>query len=364
MLRLKFWHLIILMIFLPYLLGSKGCGDKPPEPPPPPPVYCGVGTGDFSFNTVGFIPTTFDCNTAATFVIDLQPDIHNSFIEFNRLHFKLVKGGNTYRSNYVEFESDNTATQQLEWGGSLPSGTYEMRGILKNIQLTSTCADSVYRIENKHLGNIDITEFSNPQKVMEIEYFCQDSDTDAVDRYGVFLSSMKTEEYMDIAFNIANTRCNVDIYQTDLPDSLILATDEAIRRYIADHKQFDNEMFLCGIKGFRDYQGNFIAYLIGATWMDTITFVPTCSTGSLVAVKACIDVVEDKYEIDYNEFVTATTIHELGWQRGIKPSDWHDSEFCIMNVGLVVDTTEVPFNRYSNPHFCTSCINKIKNINW
>jgi hypothetical protein len=53
-------------------------------------------------------------------------------------------------------------------------------------------------------------------------------------------------------------------------------------------------------------------------------------------VKACINVVANQYKIDYNDFVTATTIHELGWQRAISFFDSHESEFCIMNVGLVV----------------------------
>jgi hypothetical protein len=358
MLRLKFWHLIVLIIFLPYLLGSKGCGDKPPEPPPPPPVYCGVGTSPFSFNTVGSIDTTFDCYTSDRFVINLQPDIDNSFIGFNRLDFKLVRGGNTYRSNYVEFESDNTATQQLEWGGSLPSGTYEMKGILKNIQLNSTCEDSVYKIENIHLGNIDITEFSNPQKVMEIEYFCQTS-------YNVF-SSPHTSEYMDIAFNIANTRDSIITWDTDLDPELVLHTVQGVAEYIFAYKKYADEMFLCGIKGLKDEQGEFLDSILGTTHIME-NFVPTCYTGSLVAVKACIDFAAPQYELDYNDLVTAAVIHELGHQRAIYPGHTPGlgPKFCIMNEAVIINPPH-PYDAitFANPHFCEECINKIKNASW
>ena len=354
--------LIILLLSAPLWNSCK----EEKEEPPPPPVYCGVGTGDFSFNIVGSIPTTFDCNTSGSFVIDLQPDIDNSFIGFNRLDFKLVKGGHTYRSNYVEFESENTATQQLEWGGSLPSGTYEMRGILKNIQLTSTCEDSVYRIENKHLGNIVITEFSDPEKVMVIEYFCQTS-------YNVF-SSPHTSEYMDIAFNIANTRDNVITYQTNLEPEVIEYDPydpREIKNYIFNLKQWEDEMFLCGIKAFKDTAGYLLPNLFGATYEDdTLGFVPTCSTGSLVAVKTCIDfAASDQYKLDYNDLVTATVIHELGHQRGVwQEHGLQDPKFCVMKRVFIVYYYEAEHPywavTYSNPHFCDDCITKIKNITW
>jgi len=211
------------------------------------------------------------------------------------------------------------------------------------------------------LGYISISEFSNPTKVMNIEYFCQDSDTGIIDRYDVFLSP-NTDKYINIAFNIANTRYNRITYQTDLSPELIVDSVPVVKRYIYDHKRFCNEMFICGVKGFKDPYGNFMVNVLGFT-PQTVppNFAPNCSTGSLVAIKACINLVAGQYQIDYNDFVTATTIHELGWQRAIGYYDSHTSEFCIMNVGLVVIGER---NRYSNPHFCNSCITKIKNTNW
>jgi hypothetical protein len=330
---------------------------------PPPSEYCGDGTGDFNFNSVGSIDTTFDCNTSGHFVINLEPNINNSFIGFNRLYLRLEKAGQIYRSNYVEFYSSDTTTQQLEWGGSLPSGTYEMRGFLWNIQLNSTCRDSVYRIENKHLGDIHITQFTNPSKVIVIEYDCQDSDTGIIDRYDVFLSP-HTSEYMNIAFNIANTRNNVITYNTNLTPELIRYDPTIIADYIEGLKQWGNEMFLYGIKGFKDALGNLIVERLGTTILkDTISFAPDCSTGSLIAIKACINnaVYVQRYKVDYNDLVTAVTVHELGHQRGVLHHTGHSSVFCIMNEQFIVDDY---LCRHLNPHFCDNCIYKIKNITW
>jgi len=362
MLRLKVWHWIVLIIFIPFVLGSKCSWFEPKTEPPPPPVGCGVGTGEYKFSMVGTVPDTFDCNNSGRFVITISPSINPSYYGidiFNRLYF-VLDNGRFCISNYVEFLSDNYEAQQLEWGGSLPTGDYEVRGRMKNIQLNSTCRDSIYKAAYKDLGWIHITEFSNPEKVMYIEYDCQESDTFIITHYDVFLSP-NTAEYMDIAFNIANTRYTIDSIANDYDPELIRATDQKVKEYIAYHKQFDDEMYLGGIKGFKDGSGTYLYYITGWAIWDSITNAPNCSTGSLVAVKACIDIVAPEYKIDYNDFVTATTIHELGHQRGSLTHFDHDSEFCIMNWGLVVVDER---NRYSNPHFCNTCINKLKNVGW
>jgi hypothetical protein len=371
MLRLKFRHLIVLTFFVPYILGSKGCGDNKTDTPSAP-EPCGIGEGQYEFSLVNTVPETFDCNDSGRFVITIRPKIDPSYsgtsgVIFNRLYFVLDDTDDPYIcwTNYVEFLSGNTADQQLEWGGSVPTGNYKVRGRMQNIQLNSDCPDSVRELCYKDLGEIDITEFSNPQKVMEIEYFCQDSDTNVILRYDVFLSP-NTEKYMDIAFNIANTRCNVDIYQTDLPDSLILHTAEGVIDYIYTYKQLGDEMFLCGIKGFRDEQGEFLDTILGTTYL-MYDFAPTCSTGSLVAVKACIDFAGPRYKLDYNNLITAAVIHELGHQRAIYPGHVPGSgpRFCIMNEAVIINPPH-PYDAvtFANPHFCEECINKIKNANW
>jgi len=297
-----------------------------------------------------------------------------AILGFNRLYFELKKDSKIYRSNYVEFYSDDSSIQQLEFGGSLPTGTYTIKGYLKNIQLNSNCVDKIYVSHESDLGTINITEFSNPEKVMNIEYFCQDSDTSIINRYDVFLSP-NTEEYMDIAFNIANTRDSVTTYNNNEPPCFIeydVFDPSEMIDYISTFKVWGNEMFLCGIKGFIDKQGHIIPDLFGATYEeDIIGCVPTCSTGALVAVKTCIDfAATDQYKLDYNDFVTATVVHELGHQRGV----WVDHpslspKFCIMKGSFIVYSYyygEHPYMivTYSNPHFCDQCITKIKNINW
>ena len=359
---LKF-KLIILSLLLFSTLGNK-CHEGPVEQAPPDSTGCGIGAEDYEFELVNTLPESFNCNDSGRFVITISPKINTGYYGtdvFNRLYFILESGIDIYPSNYVEFLTGNTADQQLEWGGSLFTGEYQVCARMKNIQLNSTCRDSVHRAAYEDLGEIYITEFAYPQKVMEIEYFCQDSDTGIIDRYDVFLSR-NTAEYCSIAFNVANTRCNVTTYFTDLTPELIRDTITEVRDYIRSLKDWPDDMFLCGVKGFMDANGNFLEDVLGLT-PQTVPYnsSPNCSTGSLVGVKACINTVAGKYKIDYNDFVTATTIHELGWQRAISYFDSHDSEFCIMNVGLVVIGER---NRYSNPHFCDGCITKIKNVSW
>lgn len=363
--RKKLLCLISLLVSVLILSGCKE-PETPPTETPSDGDTCGVGTGNYYFTKEGEVPSNFNANTQTIFTISLKPTIDNSYNtdpdRFNRLYFELEKDFEIYRSNYVEFKSDNTNTQELEWGGSLPSGEYEINAYMKNIQLDSSCPDSVYKEEEYYLGDINITQFSNPQKVMYIEYDCQSSDTSIIYYYDVF-SSPKTEEYIDIAFNIANTKDTIDIiaYPGFYDAELVEATDQKVKEYIAHHKQFPEHMYLGGIKGFKNESGTYLYYITGWAVWDSITNAPNCSTGSLVAVKACIDVVANRYKINYNDFVTATTIHELGHQRGFLTHFNHVSEFCIMNLGLVVVGER---NRYSNPHFCNECITKLKNVEW
>ena len=326
------------------------------------------------------MPNSFNCNDSGSFVITLRPDVDTSYtgpsdLVFNRLYFILKSGYDSVITNYVEFLAEDTLDKQLEWGGSLPTGDYRVRGIMKNAQLNSSCQDSLHRVVYKNLGWIDITEFAYPQKVMQIEYFCQDSDIGAIDRYDVFLSP-NTAEYMDIAFNIANTGYNVTTYDTNLTPQLIEYNPDndfrKIKDYIFNLKEWEWEMFLCGIKGLKDAQGYVIPDLFGVTYEDdTLGFVPTCTTGTLVAVKTCIDfAASDQYKLDYNDLVTATTIHELGHQRAIwQHHDLETPKFCIMKRVFIVYAYyegEHPYwaVTYSNPHFCNQCIDKMKNIDW
>jgi hypothetical protein len=364
MLDFKFWHWVAFMALLPFLLGFR-CPPPPPKTDPPtPPQYCGQGSGEYGFSVSGSIPTTLDCNTEGALVIELVPKIHSSYEGFNRLSFRLQRDWSVYYGNYVQFNSYDNAVKRLEWGGSLPSGRYALIARMVNIQLNSSCSDSIFRIKAECLDTVEVIEYYNPQKVMQIEYFCQESDTISVDRYNVFLSP-NTEEYIDFAFNVANTTSNVITHQTDLTPELIMNSTAEIRQYISDHKQFDDEMFLCGIKGFKDIQGNLVLGKGGSTIIsDTIYFTPSCHSGSLVAVKGLMNTCVTLYEVDYDDLVTAIAVHEIGHQRAILHH--HDDfsnptkPYCIMNQGQIYTS----FNSYSNPHFCEECLTKINSITW
>jgi hypothetical protein len=359
MLRLIFRHLSVLTFFLPYILGSK-CGDGKTDTPSAP-EPCGVGEGQYEFYLVNTVPETFGCNDSGRFVITIRPKINPSYggtpgVIFNRLYFVLDGTDNPYiyRTNYVEFLSGNTADQQLEWGGSVPTGNYKVCGRMKNIQLNSDCPDSVRELCYKDLGEIHINEFSNPEKVMYIEYDCQES-------YDVFMCSW-LEEYMDIAFNIANTTYNTIEDDKDLPTEYVeyvYPYYEDFREYIINHKDHTSYMYLCGIKGFKDENGTPLA-IFGAT-QTTWDFHPDSVTGSLIAVKYCIDWSAEEYDVNHQDIITATVIHELGLQRAIRYEGIDcTSPFCIMFSSPIYPDRST----YMNPHFCEHCLDLLRNIQW
>lgn len=366
--------LILLLLSLPLW---NSCKEEKIQTPGPD-QGCGFGEGEYEFYLVNSVPDSFDCNASGSFVITIRPDSINpsySGIDvFNRLYFILDNGSDIYYSNYVEFLSDNSAHQELEWGGSLPTGDYVVRGRMRNIQLYSTCEDSIYKAADKNLGWVYITEFANPAKTMEIEYFCQDSDIGAIDRYDVFLSP-NTQEYIDIAFNVANTTYNLIPYELHLEPRLIEFSEEGIKEYIGENKNYSWHMFLCGIKGFKDIDGYSMPNQLGVTYeADWFTCAPSESTGSLVAVKTAIDyAASDEYRMDYNDLVTGMTIHELGLQRGAVEDEHIYTkpypEFCVGHRSLIhYEGTDRDhpylFVRHWNPHFCDQCITGIKNITW
>ena len=363
----KSFKFLILILSLLSLFSVLSCNKKSETSGNALTPSCGVGSGSYYFSEITSLPQIFDCNTTEIFSIELSPYFDPSYSGFNRLYFELEKDWTVYRSNYVELNSGNYATQQLEFGGSLPSGTYEATAYLQNIQLNSTCKDSIYWTYECWLGNIDITQFSSPQKIMNIEYNYQWSDTSVypfISYYDVFLSP-NTSDYIDIAFNIANTRDSINFINYYAPE-LIFDSLPFVMSYIYNHKQSCEHMFLEGIKGFKNASGILNIYTAGATVFppDTVNFTPNCYTGSLVAVKAAINYSAMHYKVDFNDLVTLTTIHELAHQRGIYR---HHDDFsnpprpsCAMNKYSVYPS----FNPYSNPHFCDECINKIKNINW
>lgn len=356
MTKLKIWHWIILMIFLPFVVGSKCSWFTTKEDINPTPQPCGVGTGQYEFYLVNSVPDNFDCNDSGKFVITIRPNIDTSYSGtnvFNRLYFVLENGTGIYISNYVEFLSGNTANQQLEWGGSVPTGDYKVRGRMKNIQLNSDCPDSVREVCYKDLGSIHIIEFSNPEKVMQIEYDCQES-------YDVFMCSW-LEEYMDIAFSIANTTYNIIEDNKDLPTEPVVFEDpwSEFRQYIIDHKQNDSYMYLCGIKQFIN-RDSIPLSTFGAT-QRTWDFHPDSVTGSLIAVKFCIDWSAGKYDVNYDDIIIATVIHELGLQRAI-PYEGIEctSLFCIMFSSPIYPDRST----YINPHFCEHCLGLLRDIQW
>ncbi len=355
--RMKLGALSVLVIItsLGYRCSGEQKGDIDPSDPD------GDGNGQYAIGDINW-GGVLDCDANSITWMDIEPDIHGSYPGFNRVFFTLESQypARTYRSNYVDFYPGNTNSQMIEFGGSIPTGYYWTTAYMANIQENSNCPLTICESAEKTISQIEVTECSIPQKTMTIEYSHQLSDTSALPSYDVFLSDT-LDEYIDIAFNAANTTYQIDMRQHNLTAQYIKLPWDSLSAYIALNKVTIG-MFLCGVKGFCDLSGTFIPQILGATIADLVTFIPGDSTGSLVAVKACIECAALHCGVKYPEYLNFVTIHELGHQRAIA-SDTGHTPFCVMNSAPIKPGT-VKISRLWNPHFCPECINKLEGISW
>lgn len=348
--------LLVIVLLSPIFLGYS-C-EEPPSSTGGPPTQCGRGSGIFELSFETNAPDTFNCSTRSFFYIEIDPDINNSFQGWNRVWFQLyrVATGESFKSNYREFLSSDEAVLYLEWGGSLPTGYYELDVVLQNIQ--DICiGDEIYEEVTKDGPQIYIVEFPNPQKMMNIEYDYQTSDTGAISAYNVLLSPY-TLPAMNSAYRVANTDYTLLIDDVNLTTQSVVITTPRVSEYIRSHKDVASKMYLCGVKQFVDVNGILEPDIMGATISDP---QPTDSSGSLIAVKTIITNSSHGYGVDYLSRMASNVVHELGHQRGNLVDTWygHSSIFCTMyptDVGNEV--------RYVNPHFCDNHLAVLKNVSW
>lgn len=320
----------------------------------------GGGYGDY-YIYYASVPAVFDCNSGSILQVQIAPKIDPSYQGFNRVFFTLEGPGGRYRSNYVDFYSTNINTQLVEFGGSIQGGTYWATAYMANIQKDCGNDSDIFARANFWMGAVQVTSCAAPQKTMTIECAYQASDTSVLSTYNVF-ESPDLADQIDIAFNAASTTYGVYWGQRSLPAELITNSIGSAREYIGAHKA-TMEMFLCGVKGFKDGSGNYYPKCVGFSVMDTITFIPNAESGSLVGVKSCMFWPDSLEGCNLYDFINTATIHELGHQRAVKSHSGH-GYFCVMNETPIVSTGSCILSRLWNPHFCDSCITLLEGISW
>jgi hypothetical protein len=146
----------------------------------------------------------------------------------------------------------------------------------------------------------------------------------------------------DIAFNVVAS-------DTNLADSFVILDVGALYSYYSNHRNTSYTGYLCGIKGFADHNGNFIDTVYGVT--------------------------SDQYGYSFvrgydHEYIGITDAHELGHQIADLPdlctgsvmNPFHSDNSCLMgDMPIAICTGE---DITSNPHFCDSCTNALKNASW
>lgn len=355
--QLKLFGILILVVITAF--GHK-CSDNKDYVDQTEPA--GQGSGDYDISMAS-IPDVFDCNSNSILQVWIDPNIDQSYQGFNRVFFTLDGGGRVYRSNYVDFYSNNTDAQMVEFGGSIPDGCYSPTVYIGNIQENCANDSNIYARYNMILHDLQVTSCGTPQKTMNIEYGYQTSDTSAVYTYDLF-QSPNLSEYINIAFNPGNTTYIIIPGITGMDAELVSSIPQKFAEYIEGNKMYINIMYLCGIKGFKDGAGNPMPTRMGMTLMDGDTFLPNEWSGSLVAFHTCMTLAASRLGADYNDYINKVTIHELGHQRAFESHYGHASEFCVMNQGVETQYGSITMGRTWNPMFCQYCIDSLKNVSW
>jgi len=357
------WHrckLTGLLILIVMTMFGHRCDDPPPnnvnQTPP-----AGNGAGDYYIEYAS-TQEYFYCAANSVLQVWIGPQIDPSYQGFNRLFFTLDGPGGLYRSNYMDFSSSTTGSKVPEFGGSIPGGTYTVKGYMANIQENCGNDSNIYWRAESAPAYVDVIPCSSPEKTMTIEYGYQTSDTSAVYSYDLFRSP-RLAEYIDIAFNPGNTKYVIIEGLAGLSAALVSIDKSALMTYIKDQRIYTNTMYLCGVKGFMDIAGNYLPYIVGMTTADTSSYIPNENTGSLVAFHTCMTVAKDM-GADYNDYINKATIHELGHQRAFTSHSGHESVYCVMNQGAEQQYGSIKIGRAWNPMFCWRCIDSLKNVSW
>jgi len=175
-------------------------------------------------------------------------------------------------------------------------------------------------------------------RVYNVEYDHQES-YDVLD-----YSNTGTVNYL---FSDAGIVFNVVASDTNLADYFVKVADLFV--YYQGHRNTEYTGYLCGIKGFADANGNFADTIYGYTSVPhNYSFVRGCD----------------------HEYIGITDAHELGHQiaglpelcNGSAMNPFHSDNSCLMGDMPMARCTGEDIT--SNPHFCDSCINALKNASW
>jgi len=351
--------LFFLSLFVVFSLGN-GCSKK--QIPSNRPNDPGDGEGRLDIEFWGTPPSSYNPNSQSRFEVSFQPTIENYTSGRCKILFKLRKADSVYAmSNCVDFPYYDTGVKTVEFGGALPDietscEEFDMRGFIMHYE------DAIVtKWTETEARYITIERMNPPTKTMNIEYDYQDSDTSAVDSYDIFSVGKDVERLMNITFNVANTGFDIWVSDENLDAELVVNTPEAVFNYAQDHRvdpEWGTGLYLCGVKGFRNANEDTMTDDSGLSLAaeEDGTFGV-----SLVGIKAIM-----KTNYYYEAVIPKVTIHELGFQRSddIKPPEdhpeQHNSVFCVMYRGADLPDR----NLYYNPHFCESCVTKLKAVNW
>ncbi len=349
---------ILLCPVLCICVFALGCGDQTTTP----------AQLNLSFDKSHPPPSAYDCEEEGRFEVRLVPNNHPQVDgDYLKMLFWLEHEDYVcYESNDIDFplstDSIQTAAYTLEFGGNI-EGEYARDGYLLVGCLTLVRDGQFVQTVETEPSYIAVYPANTFSKTMHIEYDCQLS-------YNIGADTLDTFGKLAAAFHVADTDTEFLWDETNMNNQNVGPFDAQLWDYHYSHYGHGGQgysMHLLGVQGLADNA----EHLGGKSY-------PGPQGWSFVFVKDIID-----YHTLKPDFALyKVTIHELGHQRGdlthasgenAHPEN-HDSPFCVMNQDLcyVGNNDNNPNNdppglkRWfdTNPHFCSMCVDTIRNVSW
>lgn len=293
------------------------------------------------------------------------------------VHCCLIGEEETYYFNYIMYEENSNLPASfdvtLEWGGSLPSGSYTLKAYLQRFNGTNWETEA-----SSDPYDVCVYDYSGEYTLKDIEYDYHPDHDFKNGREDEFHQRLKT------AFDPTGMKFTLKT----LSGQNILDQETVTKGYFYNYARDndwdypaddeDSHILFMGISLDADGTPNY--EILGAA---NCTLDPQKYRYSYIFM----DVIEERCKdsegnLD-DRYVYKVIIHELGHQRALlghasgqdAEKNYHDSPFCVMNQGMTYkgDNDNSAENDgppqpiwyfYKNPNYCDKCIISLTEATW
>ncbi len=387
-----FLILIISQLIYISMCGGDYEGDDGTQSPP-------VDDVTYSLKVeISNCPTTYISDDEDFLYVDMKSSVNpTGFPGYKRIWFEIFEEieenmNFVERSNWLEIDPDDNIDKNVEWGGDtfFKNGDMGVYYIEPHAMLyTSEGKKNAVKSELKGINISDLSPYADID-YKSVEYDQQQGqdvwdDADLSNAIGGQL-------IVDQALCPADVTADFD-EKDEIQITPVRSLDlNQLDYYIDNYKNKNKDIYICGVKQFENVEDTLDPYY-GLDIKDALGFTigkeGESHSGIFIACNKVHDIVNNylNYDPVENQFIThsglmqAAIIHELGHYLGgfghtsSHPENpiYHSSIYCIMYGAISEqdsnelhpgETGYVPTDKrsvYINPHFCSECIQRIKN---